>query len=590
MYLFMLTYSTGERRGRASGAFPPPLQNIRFIQPPPIYCIYFQPLFIKMSLSIEARIQMAITAYKDQKIKSKKRAAAVYGVSETTLRARLNGRKPRNETRANCHKLVEFEERTLIKHLLDADRRGFSIRPEFLREMAQILLQNRTNDPTATLGVKWASTFINRHPEIKSRFNRRISYERAKQEDPKIIREWLKTVYEAIQEHGIHEDDIWNFDETGFAMGLCTTSKVITSTERSERPRTVIQGNREWVTIIECIGSSGWSIPPLIILKGKEQQANWYQESQLPAEWRIATSPNGWTTDSIGLYWLKEVFHPFSLSHSIGAKRLLILDGHSSHLSANFDLFCKDNAIIPLCMPPHSSHLLQPLDVGLFGPLKRAYGKLVEKMMVAGNNHIDKQDFLSLYPTARKMVFTQSNIYGGFAGAGLKPLNPERVLEKITFQLHTPSPPPPPSSSQESSNSSVFQTPTTTRQLDHKIQRLQKSLTKKRRLSSSPASHIQHLEKAAQMAMNTNLILQQQITSLRAENERKKIKRARKNAILGQDTILSIQEGQNRIQQLDRQVEGQVAGQVESRTRQRAPPRCSGCGTIGHIIRGCPNK
>ena len=85
-----------------------------------------------------------------------------------------------------------------------------------------------------------------------------------------MIKQWLDTVLKAIQEHGIHEDDIWNFDETSFAMGLCTTSKVITTAERSERPRTVIQGNREGVTIIECIGSRGCSIPPLIILKGKE--------------------------------------------------------------------------------------------------------------------------------------------------------------------------------------------------------------------------------------------------------------------------------------------------------------------------------
>jgi hypothetical protein len=52
-------------------------------------------------------------------------------------------------------------------------------------------------------------------------------------------------VHATIQEHGIHEDDIWNFDETGFAMGLCSTAKVITAVEHSEQPRRVIQGNRE---------------------------------------------------------------------------------------------------------------------------------------------------------------------------------------------------------------------------------------------------------------------------------------------------------------------------------------------------------
>jgi hypothetical protein len=95
-------------------------------------------------------------------------------------------------------------------------------------------------------------------------------------------------------------------------MGLCTTSKVITAVERSERPRTVIQGNREWVTIIECVSSKGTSIPPVVILKGKEHQAAWYQEPKLLQDWLIATSQNGWTTDEIGLHWLKVVFEPYS--------------------------------------------------------------------------------------------------------------------------------------------------------------------------------------------------------------------------------------------------------------------------------------
>jgi hypothetical protein len=55
-------------------------------------------------------------------------------------------------------------------------------------------------------------------------------------------------------------------------------------------------------------------------------------------------------------------------------------------------------------MPPHTSHLLQPLDVGVFGLLKHLYGKLVEGMMVAGNNYINKEDFLYLYPPACEAV------------------------------------------------------------------------------------------------------------------------------------------------------------------------------------------
>jgi hypothetical protein len=148
-----------------------------------------------------------------------------------------------------------------------------------------------------------------------------------------------------------------------------------------------------------------------------------------------------------------------------GAKRLLILDGHSSHQTADFDIFCKENTIICLCMPPYTSHLLQPLDVGVFSPLKRAYGKLVEGMMVAGNNYINKQDFLHLYPPARTKVFTAGNICSGFTGAGLKPLDQDQALEKITFQLCTPTP----LLLVEGSISSAFQMLQNTCQLDHKI-------------------------------------------------------------------------------------------------------------------------
>jgi hypothetical protein len=206
-------------------------------------------------------------------------------------------------------------------------------------------------------------------------------------------------------------------------------------------------------------------------------------------------------------------------------------------------------------------------------------------MIATGNNHIDKEDFLSLYPPAREKVFNKENIYSGFAGAGLKPLNKDRVLEKITFQLRTPTPP---LIEVEGSISSAFQTPQNPRQLDHKLRSLQRSL-QKRKLSSSPVSHIQHLEKAAQMAMNTNLLLQQEIKVLRAENERKIKKKARRRAILGDDLVLFVQEGQNRVQQLDTEVNEQVE-EPTPRPRQRAPARCSGCATVGHTIRRCPNK
>ncbi|QSS48833.1 hypothetical protein I7I53_08964 [Histoplasma capsulatum var. duboisii H88] len=92
-------------------------------------------------------------------------------------------------------------------------------------------------------------------------------------------------------------------------------------------------------------------------------------------------------------------------------------------------------------MPPHSSHLLQPLDVSCFSPLKKAYGRQVEEQMRLGINHIDKEEFLTLYPAAHMEALNENNIKGGFKATGWVPYNPEQVLSHLNTQMHTSSPP-----------------------------------------------------------------------------------------------------------------------------------------------------
>lgn len=98
-------------------------------------------------------MQMAIHAYISKQIQYKSKATGVFGVPKSTLQDRLKGMKSRPEPLANCHKLIPHKEEVLIKHMLDADKRGFSIRPKFLRRIAQILLRGRTQDPTTTIRV-----------------------------------------------------------------------------------------------------------------------------------------------------------------------------------------------------------------------------------------------------------------------------------------------------------------------------------------------------------------------------------------------------------------------------------------------------
>jgi hypothetical protein len=91
-------------------------------------------------------------------------------------------------------------------------------------------------------------------------------------------------------------------------------------------------------------------------------------------------------------------------------------------------------------MPAHSSNYLQPLDISVFAPLKKAYGGLVEKKMQQGFHHIDKLDFIKIYPEAHKEAFTLDNIASAFRATGLILFNPEEVFDCFTIKLKTPIP------------------------------------------------------------------------------------------------------------------------------------------------------
>ena len=258
-------------------------------------------------------------------------------------------------------------------------------------------------------------------------------------------------------------------------MGLIATAKVVTRAEYYGRRALLQPGNREWVTAIETVSASGFILPPCIIFKGKVYIESWFDN--LPKDWRFEVSQNGWTTNEIGLRWLKKLFIPATTTRTKGKFRLLILDGHDSHLTPQFDRICAEILIIPLFMPAHSSHLLQPLGIGCFAVLKRSYGSLVENQARTGYNHIDKLDFLASYPQARTEAFKPETIQNSFAAAGLVPINPDRVLSKLNISLRTSTP----QGRRPSSRSSIFspKTPRTVLQLEKQASSL-KALLKQR--------------------------------------------------------------------------------------------------------------
>jgi hypothetical protein len=115
----------------------------------------------------------------------------------------------------------------------------------------------------------------------------------------------------------------------------------------------------------------------------------------------------------------------------VGVYRLLILDGHESHLNQDFKDYCLEHKILTLCMPPHSSHVLQPLNVVCFLLLKRKYSQRVRDLARRRVFYINKEGFLLAFRDAFFNVFTEANCQKAFEALGLVPINAQVVLDRL---------------------------------------------------------------------------------------------------------------------------------------------------------------
>ena len=450
--------------------------------------------------------------------------------------------------------------------------------------MANRLLATRNQ---LRIGKHWVSNFIKRRLELWMRFQHKYDYQRAKCEDPEVIQGWFNLVRNTIAKYGIQDADIYNFDETGFMMGVISTGIVVTSSDGRAKAKRVQPGNREWVTVIQGVNSQGWTVLPFIIVASKNHLASWYQNSGFPPNWVISVSENGWTTNERGMDWIRH-FEKHTRARTVGGYRLLVLDGHESHHSDEFEEYCKENNIITLYMPPHSSHLLQPLDVGCFGPLKKAYSRQIEDMMRAHILHITKDDFFPAFHAAFKETITESNVQGGFRGASLLPLDPKKVISALDLKLKTPTPP---NSRPSTAQPWVSQTPNNLIEASSQTTFIKTRIARHQNSSlTSIYEAIDHFAKGASKIMHKFALLKAENQSLRQANEELSKRRRAKKIHLRQGGSLSQQEAQ--VLQDERDVKQQVKQEVRAssgrKPREETHARHYGnCNATGHNTRTC---
>ena len=263
--------------------------------------------------------------------------------------------------------------------------------------------------------------------------------DRKKAQDPDTILWWPNEFKRICDECGIQQCDIYNFGESGFRIGVGMNQRVVTLT--ADLPLSLGSNtNRETVTVVEAISGDGYVLPPMVIVSGVLHQERWSTATNIEDNTLIAVSDTGYSNDVLCFEWIKH-FEWFTTKRRPSKWRLLLLDGYGSHCTKELLDSCDDHHIIPFCLPPHTTHLLQPLDVVCFQPYKHFHAEAVDAATRTGCSDFNELESFAVLSTVREQTFKRTTILSAFRPTGLVP---NIVLSKLPAPAPSPPSTPPP--------------------------------------------------------------------------------------------------------------------------------------------------
>ncbi len=393
---------------------------------------------------VEKRLEAAKKSFQDGKIPTVAQAARDHNVNKGQLRNRLKGIGPRSDRPVNNKRLTDAQELGLCLHIDKMDNIGFPLRFEAIEASTNSILRLARDDPDQAvepIGETWVERFLKCYPDYHVKVQQSLDILRYRAHKPEVIEAWFKKLLEVCEKYRIHLSDILNMDKTRFRIGCGGKQKVVTRSACS-RCYASSSTNRDYVTVIECVSASKRLLPPMVILPGKNLLEVWVTKTDMPGKLTLATSDTGYANDELSFAWLRHFEH-HSKEEQVGEYRLLLLDGFGSHCTLEFVQFCEDHKILPFCLPPHTTHFLQPLDVLLFSAYKQAHRNAVYLASLSCCKNFNKLEFLAVLPKIREPAFLPSSIAKSFRRTGIYPLNASIVLEKLrNFCPVTPDPVP----------------------------------------------------------------------------------------------------------------------------------------------------
>lgn len=233
------------------------------------------------------------------------------------------------------------------------------------------------------------------------------------------VEEFFQNFTAILEKHKFTAQQIFNLDETGITT-VMKPVKVVSSKGKKQVGQVASGERGELVTFVGIVNATGSTVPPVFI----------YPRIRNVEEYLI-NGPNGsvafgnksgWMTADLFLKVLRHIVNHTRCSRE--NKILLTVDNHGSHTSVDAILFCRQNGIVLLSFPPHTTHRLQPLDVGIYSPFKTKLAVAFNDWMLSHPGRtISIRNIAELANIAYLNSFTPSNIISAFKNTGIWPLN-----------------------------------------------------------------------------------------------------------------------------------------------------------------------
>ncbi|XP_045186550.2 uncharacterized protein LOC123544542 [Mercenaria mercenaria] len=349
-----------------------------------------------------------------------RKAAYETEIPYQTLRDHLNGRYANKVTTFGPRRLLTAEhESSLSNYCKYMSSRGVPLSRLVVKHLARDIIHQQGGGDVVP-SDKWLRCYLKRHPELSLRTAHPLQQDRVA-----VTQDTVDHYFDLLEEtltklNIIHEPArIFNCDESGFSGRLNPSKKVIVSKGTRCAYQSVVNMSGH-ITILNAISAIGQTLPPMLIYSQCLPRS--YTDG-VPDSWVFKSTEKGYITTELFVEWFTKCFIPY-----VGEKRpvLLILDNHITHLSKSFLDAAKKHKIELLYLPAHSSHILQPQDVGYFHVLKQKVAELAIQVGYLGMKTLPRSLFPKLLVQALNQI-TGATVATAFKCSGIYPLNKNSV-------------------------------------------------------------------------------------------------------------------------------------------------------------------